>query len=74
LMTDPAVIGVGVGAGDKPGEAAIVVFLERGKPHRPLPAALDGVLVKTRTIGPLQAFAGESCEKEEDRSRDFDPL
>ena len=61
LESDPAVLGVGVGAGDNPGEAAIIVFVDRGKAHRYIPANLDGVAVKVRTIGPLRAFAGGGC-------------
>jgi hypothetical protein len=61
FAADPAVLGVGVGAGESPGEAAIVVFVERGKPHRQFPPSLDGVRVAIRTIGPIRAFGGSNC-------------
>jgi len=49
LMADPAIIAVGVGASaDSPGEPAVVLYLERGKSHNPVPAELDGV--RTRVI------------------------
>jgi hypothetical protein len=61
LSADPAVLGVGVGAGDVPGTAAIVVFVQRGKAHRSIPATLDGVATRVRTIGPIRAFSRISC-------------
>jgi hypothetical protein len=47
LMSDTAVLGVGVGAsqGD-PTTAAIVVYLEQGRSHRRLPDEIDGVPVE----------------------------
>jgi len=68
LTADPAVLGVGVGAGANPGEAAIVVFVERGKPHQHVPDMLDGVQVKTKAIGPLRAFDGPGCAARERES------
>jgi hypothetical protein len=61
ITSDPAVLGVGVGAGDQPGEAAIVVFVERGKAHRPLPTTLDGVPLRIKIIGPIKAYGILSC-------------
>jgi len=69
LTSDPAVLGVGIGSGDGPGEAAIVVFVERGKQHRPIPEALDGIKTQVKTIGRLRAFNGFSCEP--DRKTDL---
>ena len=48
LMADPAVVGVGVGAGSAPGQAAIVVYVDRNKARRPIPPVLDGI--PTRVI------------------------
>ncbi|MBZ5705052.1 MAG: S1 family peptidase [Acidobacteriia bacterium] len=59
LIADPAVLGVGVGAGDDPGAAAVVVFVEKGKAHRPIPATLDGVKTKIRTVERFRALG--SC-------------
>jgi hypothetical protein len=47
LLSDPAVIGVGVGASDdNPGEAALVVYVDREKTPAPVPAAIEGVRTK----------------------------
>ncbi|MBI4242206.1 MAG: hypothetical protein HY613_10845 [Candidatus Rokubacteria bacterium] len=48
LMSDPAILGVGVGTSDRnPNEAVIVVYLERGRRiDRAIPTELDGVRVK----------------------------
>jgi hypothetical protein len=59
LIADPAVLGVGVGAGDSPGEAAIIVLVEKGKPHAPIPATLDGVKTKVRAVERFRALG--SC-------------
>jgi len=61
LMADPAIIGVGVGAGDTPGEAAIIVFADETKSHRPVPATLDGVKTKVRKVEPFHAFELPYC-------------
>ena len=61
LMADPAIIGVGVGAGDASGEAAIIVFADQAKSHRPVPATLDGVKTKVRRVEPFHAFDVGSC-------------
>lgn len=59
LMGDPAVLGVGVGASeDNPEEAAVVVFLEQGKPHAPVPVQLDGVRTKVVTTDRFRAYDG----------------
>lgn len=47
LMGDLAVIGVGVGASDdNPGEAALVLYVDREKTHAPIPAEIEGVRTK----------------------------
>jgi hypothetical protein len=47
LMSDPAIIGVGVGASDdNAGEAALVLYVDREKTHAPVPAQIDGVRTK----------------------------
>jgi hypothetical protein len=61
LTADPAVLGVGIGAGTTPGSAAIVVFVERGQVHRSIPPTLDGVTTRVRIVGPLHAFGNRSC-------------
>ena len=48
MMSDPAILGVGVGASqDSPGESAVVVFIEKGR-QVTIPAEIDGV--RTRVI------------------------
>ena len=61
LMADPAIIGVGVGAGDRPGEAAIIVFADQTKSHRLIPATLDGVKTIVKNVEPFHAFDVEAC-------------
>ncbi len=47
LMTLPSVIGVGIGASDVNGEAAIIVYIDRTTGVRPkLPKQLEGVAVR----------------------------
>jgi hypothetical protein len=64
LTSDPAVLGVGIGAGEQ-AEAAIVVFVERGKAHQPIPATLEGIATRIKTIGRLRAFDGSACSSED---------
>ena len=61
LMADPAIIGVGVGAGDAPGEAAIIVFADQAKSHMPIPATLDGVRTKVKNVERFHAFDVLAC-------------
>lgn len=61
LTSDPAVLGVGIGAGDAAGEAAIVVFVTREKPHQPIPAGLDGIQVKVKVVGSFKAYGKLLC-------------
>jgi hypothetical protein len=47
LMSDSAVVGVGVGASDdNPGEAALVLYVDREKTHAPIPVQIEGVRTK----------------------------
>jgi hypothetical protein len=49
LLSDPAVIGVGVTySKTHPGEPAIIVYVERGKPHNAISSQLDGIEVRAR--------------------------
>jgi hypothetical protein len=61
LTRDPAVLGVGIGTGSRPREAAIVVFLQRGQAARQIPPSLDGVGTRIRTIGRLRALGTGTC-------------
>ncbi len=61
LMSDDAVLGVGVGVSEEdPTEAAIVVYLEQGRSHRRLPETLDGVRVQVVLTDRIVARVG-SC-------------
>jgi hypothetical protein len=49
LMSDTAVKGVGVSASlDSPGEAAVIIYVLKGKPHNPIPPTIDGVRTRIR--------------------------
>jgi hypothetical protein len=61
LMADPAIMGVGVGTGDKPGEAAIIVFTDQATSHRPIPATFDGVKIKVKNVERFHAFNVVAC-------------
>jgi hypothetical protein len=57
LMQDEAVIGVGVGADPAdPSEAVVVIYLEEGRPHGPIPAELDGVRTNVVRTDAFRAF------------------
>ena len=57
LMQDEAVIGVGVGADPAdPSEAVVVVYLEQGRTHAPIPAELDGVRTLLVETDAFRAF------------------
>jgi hypothetical protein len=60
LMKIPAVIGVGVGAGDIQGQAAVILYVEKGRTAGALPSQVDGVPTKVRVVKPFKARAG-SC-------------
>ena len=69
LMLDDAVQGVGVGAADDDsGEAVIVVYVEQGRVHKPIPNELDGVRTKVVRTDKIRAngwneSTGQSCRK-----------
>lgn len=57
LMSDPAVIGVGVGASfDSPSEPAIGIFVLKNKAHKPIPATIDGVRTRIKETSPFRAI------------------
>lgn len=56
LLSIPAVLGVGVGAGDTPGEAAIVVFVEKGRKAGAIPTEVEGVKTRIRETNRFRAF------------------
>jgi hypothetical protein len=60
LMSIPAVIGVGVGASDTPGEAAIVVFVDKKKTPGAIPFEMDGVRTRVRSVERFRAYTGTS--------------
>lgn len=62
LMSDPAVIGVGVGASfDNPGEPAIGIFVLKSKAHKPIPATIDGVRTRIKETSPFRAIVDRSA-------------
>jgi hypothetical protein len=57
LMKQPGVFGVGVTSSlDNPSDAAILVFVEAGKPHNPIPLELDGVRVRVKSTDKFRAY------------------
>lgn len=57
LMRDEAVIGVGVGADPAdPSEAVVVIYLEQGRMHGPIPAELDSVRTLVVPTDAFRAF------------------
>lgn len=63
LMADPAVQGVGVGAAaDNPEEAVVVIYLETGRAHGPLPDELDGVRTQIIRTDRFRAFGWNEPE------------
>ncbi len=56
LMSDPAVIGVGVSASlDSPGDPALMIFVLKGKAHQTIPASIDGVRTRIKETSPFRA-------------------
>ena len=61
LMSDPAVIGVGVGSSfDSPSEPAIGIFVLKSKTHKPIPATIDGVRTRIKETSPFRAIVDRS--------------
>jgi len=57
LMLDDAVLGIGVGASSEdPSEAVVVIYLEEGRAHSPLPAELNGVRTEVVRTDAFRAF------------------
>ena len=57
LMQDEAVIGVGVGSDPAdPSEAVVVIYLEQGRMHAPIPTELDGVRTHVVRTDAFRAF------------------
>jgi hypothetical protein len=57
LMLDDAVLGIGVGASsENPSETVVVIYLEEGRAHSPLPAELDGVRTEVVRTDAFRAF------------------
>jgi hypothetical protein len=56
LMSDPAVVGVGVSASlDSPGDPALMIYVLKGKAHGAIPATIDGVRTRIKETGPFRA-------------------
>lgn len=67
LMSDPAIQGVGVGvAEDNPDEAVVVIYVEAGRVHGPIPSQIDGVRTEVIRTDRFRAWGwnepvGASC-------------
>jgi hypothetical protein len=56
LMSDPAIIGVGVSASlDSPGDPALMIYVLKGKAHGAIPATIDGVRTRIKESSPFRA-------------------
>ena len=55
LMSDAAVLAVGIGTSSTPGQPGIVIYVERGKPHRAIPSALEGIPTRIIATGRFKA-------------------
>src|SRR5579863_3005600 len=56
LMSDPAVVGVGVSASlDSPGDPALMIYVLKGKAHNAIPATIDGVRTRIKETSPFRA-------------------
>ncbi|MFY9532274.1 MAG: hypothetical protein WAR24_25510, partial [Candidatus Acidiferrales bacterium] len=62
LMSDAAVQGVGVAASlDSPGEAALILYVLKGKAHNPIPPTIDGLRTRIReTTGFRAGLSGDT--------------
>lgn len=57
LMLEDSVLGVGVGvSSEDPSEAVVLIYLEEGRSHSPLPADLNGVRTEVVRTGAFRAF------------------
>jgi hypothetical protein len=56
LMSDPAVVGVGVSASlDSPGDPALMIYVRKGKAHNAIPATIDGARTRLKETSPFRA-------------------
>jgi hypothetical protein len=63
LRDNPAIFGVGVGASeDSPGEAAVVLFVNKDIPYNP-PAVLNGARIKVRRSDRFRAWEWNEREQ-----------
>jgi hypothetical protein len=57
LMKQPGILGVGVTSSfDNPSDAAILIFVQTGKTHNPIPLELDGVRVRVQSTDRFRAY------------------
>lgn len=58
LVHQPGILGVGVTSSlDNPSDAAIIVYVETGKSHSPIPLELDGVRVRVKYTDKFRAYS-----------------
>ena len=57
LMREQGILGVGVTSSlDNPSEPAIIIYVEEGKRHAPIPLEFDGVRVRVKFTSPFRAY------------------
>lgn len=58
LMHKRGILGVGVTSSlDNPSEAAIIIYVETGKPHNPIPLELGGIRVRVKSTTAFRAYS-----------------
>ncbi|HEV2306198.1 MAG TPA: hypothetical protein VGR93_11805 [Candidatus Acidoferrales bacterium] len=58
MVHQPGILGVGVTSSlDNPSDAAIIVYVETGKSHSPIPLELDGVRVRVKYTDKFRAYS-----------------
>jgi hypothetical protein len=62
LMSDPAVLGVGVGADAATSEAVIIVYVEQGRAHGTIPSELNGVRTQVIRSDRFRAYGWNEPE------------
>lgn len=64
LMSDPAVMGVGVGVAEEDeSEAVVVIYLEEGRMHGPIPVEVDGVRTRIIRTDTIRAFGWNETDR-----------
>jgi hypothetical protein len=62
ILQDPSIIAIGVGADQSnPRRGAVLIFVRKGTPHRPIPSELNGVPTRVQYAEPVVAAIDRNC-------------